>query len=133
MVYKSSIKACGRTCALLNESCALQNTEGCVCPVGTLLEQNKCISPDECGCIDDNNSRHEVITKEEKCFLQYVFCMKFCVLPIIFNSPITYFLTISPCAIMQYEWIRDDGFDDGSDLSRTPIHLIICQSREFVV
>ena len=60
--YSELSTACHPTCAdpFAPATCALPDTENCLCPDGQLLEDDQCVAPDRCGCIDKNNVRHEV-------------------------------------------------------------------------
>ncbi|XP_060080481.1 mucin-2-like [Ylistrum balloti] len=56
LVYNECSSPCPRSCsnifADLSESCSTKGpcVSGCECPVGTILQDGKCVSPDECKC-----------------------------------------------------------------------------------
>ena len=60
--YKRQGSACPASCSNPNapQVCTLPDTEVCICPDGQLLEEDICIDPSECGCIDMAGLRHEV-------------------------------------------------------------------------
>ena len=62
MEYKVLTRACPATCEdpKAAEKCHLADTEACECPEGTLLQMDKCISPNDCGCMDSQGNIHTV-------------------------------------------------------------------------
>ncbi|XP_064595145.1 IgGFc-binding protein-like isoform X3 [Liolophura sinensis] len=55
MVYQPLTSACPRTCAnpkMDPSSCTLPDVEGCVCKKGLVLSGDKCVKPEQCGCMD---------------------------------------------------------------------------------
>ena len=53
MRFVNCVSNCPPSCFNHNPKC-IENeetcTEGCQCPKGTLLQNNKCIKPNQCGC-----------------------------------------------------------------------------------
>ena len=62
MEYKREASACPATCLSPKapDNCNYPKTEACVCPEGKMLEDGKCIDPENCGCINDNAVRYGV-------------------------------------------------------------------------
>ena len=50
--YKLSTSACPATCVDpdAGKSCSEREIEGCECSEGTVLDGNKCVPEDQCGC-----------------------------------------------------------------------------------
>ena len=61
-VYHRMGPACPATCSSPNapNECPYADTEVCLCPDGLFFEDDDCIPPAECGCIDEQGQRHEV-------------------------------------------------------------------------
>ena len=62
MVYKAMTTACPATCAKANApaECTLPDAENCVCPDGKILKNDVCVSPAECGCVDEMGNMYDV-------------------------------------------------------------------------
>ncbi|KAF7670343.1 hypothetical protein LDENG_00018730 [Lucifuga dentata] len=53
MVYSECTKSCSTTCQSLNiqEVCKEECVDGCTCPVGKVLDGNRCVEVSQCSCV----------------------------------------------------------------------------------
>uniref|UniRef100_A0A3Q4B0E0 von Willebrand factor n=1 Tax=Mola mola TaxID=94237 RepID=A0A3Q4B0E0_MOLML len=53
MVYSECTKSCSTTCHSLNiqEICKEECVDGCTCPVGKVLDGNRCVEVSQCSCV----------------------------------------------------------------------------------
>ncbi|XP_028610247.1 von Willebrand factor [Grammomys surdaster] len=54
MEYKECVSPCTRTCQSLpiNEVCQQQCVDGCDCPEGELLDEDRCVQSSDCSCVN---------------------------------------------------------------------------------
>ena len=55
MVYSPSASPCQPTCVRLTplEPCDHSPVEGCICQEGLVMDGDRCVEPEECGCKED--------------------------------------------------------------------------------
>ncbi|ELT96270.1 hypothetical protein CAPTEDRAFT_185514 [Capitella teleta] len=60
--YRLNTSPCIDKCGdpIASQQCVLPKTEGCVCPDQKLFKDGVCVSPYECGCVDETGVEHKI-------------------------------------------------------------------------